>query len=567
MSPQDVVTTPRPVISRKIKRSAEIALFLLKYGGREFMERWGLARFLPSHAEVSVSEKAVQLREDITALGPTFVKLGQLLSTRADLLPPEILKKLALLQDNVEPISYEEVQQIIEQELGAPIVKLFNEFDQKPLGSASLGQVHFAVMRSGQRVGVKVQRPNIRPLIENDMAVLRDFAQWLDKKTKAGRRYRFSKIQEEFERTLIQELDYETEAQNLIRLKDNLQEFEDIIVPSPIEDYSTSRVLTMEYVEGRKLTHVSPLTVVEVNGEKIADSLLQAYLQQIFVDGFFHADPHPGNIFLLNKNKVALIDLGMVGIISPVLRRRLLQLLPSLYRQDPDGVADVVLEISEADENVNRMELIHAYTGLLQTTVASNLQRVRISEALFGVMRVSAQAGVHLPAEINLLGRTMLHLDRIGQILAPQFNFNQAIEQHIDDIIQQQMLKDVSPRSCFKSLIEAKDFIERLPNRANRFVESLLDRKLGFHIDLVPDVHLLENLQKIANRITIGLILAALIVGASQFMQVQTRFMLFGYPGFAMICFLSALAGALVLIFQIIRSDRRTRNETTNGKT
>jgi predicted unusual protein kinase regulating ubiquinone biosynthesis (AarF/ABC1/UbiB family) len=317
----------------------------------------------------------------------------------------------------------------------------------------------------------------------------------------------------------------------------------------------------MEYVSGRNMGALTPLSRIELNGEKIADTLLSAYLKQVFVDGFFHADPHPGNVFVMDDNiHIALIDLGMVGTLSPVLRRRLLQLLPVIYRQDPDGVAEIVLEISETEPNVDRLALIHSYNALLQKTQANSLQQLGVSTSLFGIVRLSAEAGVHLPPEISVLGRTLMHLDRIGRILSPNFDPNRAVERHIDLILQQHMLKDLSPRTLFKGLLEAKDFVERLPMRANRLFDALLDRKLGFQMRVSPDVHLLENLEKIANRITVGLILAALIVGASQLMQVQTRFMLFGYPGFAMMCFLLALAGAIMLLYKILKTDHSSKD-------
>jgi predicted unusual protein kinase regulating ubiquinone biosynthesis (AarF/ABC1/UbiB family) len=550
-----------PTIPHKLKRSKDIALLFLKHGGREFVDRWGLGHFLPSGEDKTLPEKATQLREDLVAMGPTFIKLGQLMSTRADLFPPEILAELSLLQDQVEPLSFAEVKNIIEAELGVRLETLFQEFDPVPLGSASLGQVHFAVLRSGRRVGVKVQRPNIDALIREDMAVLRDFAHWFDQKTAVGKRYRFTDLQIEFERTLLQELNYQTEAQNLIRLKNNLAAYDTIVVPEPIPDYTTTRILTMDYVSGRNMGALTPLSRIELNGEKIADTLLSAYLKQVFVDGFFHADPHPGNVFVMDDNvHIALIDLGMVGTLSPVLRRRLLQLLPVIYRQDPDGVAEIVLEISETEPNVDRLALIHSYNALLQKTQANSLQQLGVSTSLFGIARLSAEAGVHLPPEISVLGRTLMHLDRIGRILSPNFDPNRAVERHIDLILQQHMLKDLSPRTLFKGLLEAKDFVERLPMRANRLFDALLDRKLGFQMRVSPDVHLLENLEKIANRITVGLILAALIVGASQLMQVQTRFVLFGYPGFAMMCFLLALAGAIMLLYKILKTDHSSKD-------
>lgn len=541
-------------------RHRQLAGFLFKYGGRELIERLHLTGLLPGDPP-SPADRAHELAHDLETLGPTYVKFGQILSTRSDLLPAEVLGELERLQDRVSPMPFTVVQAIVETELGRPLREVFPVFEEKPIGSASLGQVHAASLPDGRSVAVKVQRPGIRELIMSDVEALREVAGWFEKRTETGRRYSVGAIVEEFNASIMRELDYELEAQNMLRLRRNLEEFPTIVVPAPILDHCTRRLLTMEFVSGWKVNKLGPLVQANMNGNKIADVLLEAYLKQVFVDGFFHADPHPGNVFLMDSEHVALIDVGLVGYFSPTLRRKLLQMLSAIYEWDVNEMVDLAVEIGEVDEGWDRSELKTRFGRLVQKSQSGSIEQVEVSRVLMDVARAASDCGVRLPSEIAMLGRTLLHLDKVGRFVAPGFDVNGSMRRHVADIYGRQILKEAKPSAIFKGATEAIEMLGRLPRRANRLLDALFERKLGMRVDFVPEAHLLENLQKIANRITIGLIVAALIIGASQLMQVQTRFTLLGYPGLAMICFLSALLGGLALVVTIIRADRKTRDE------
>jgi ubiquinone biosynthesis protein len=309
-----------------LKRYKDLTLLLLKYGQPGMASRFKV----PEGAlggNGNGRDNFAELPDDLERLGPTFVKLGQLLSSRADLLPERYVKALARLQDRVKPFPFEDVQIIVEMELKTPIKKAFSYFDPVPLAAASLGQVHRAALHDGRPVVVKVQRPNITKQIEEDFDALEEIARFLDRHTRVGQRYQVKKILQEFETTLGHELDYRREAANLSALAANLKEFERIRVPLPIADYTTHRVLTMEYVEGAKITELSPIARLDIDGPALAEELFRAYLKQVLVDGLFHADPHPGNIFLTDDHKIALLDLGMVGHTTPGMQENLLRLL------------------------------------------------------------------------------------------------------------------------------------------------------------------------------------------------------------------------------------------------
>jgi predicted unusual protein kinase regulating ubiquinone biosynthesis (AarF/ABC1/UbiB family) len=308
------------ISTTNLKRYKEIAALLWKYGRSDWVRQMD---FLDASSEADgkqITDGKIdpsELADDLESMGATYVKLGQLLSSRSDLLPEPYWKALTRLQDKVKPFSYMEVEQIVLDELGVRISKAFSRFEPTPIAAASLGQVHAAALRDGREVIVKVQRPGIRKQIAEDFEVLGQIAEFLDTHTEVGRRYRFQVVLEEFRATIQQELNYERETQNLITLGENLKEFEHLEVPQPVRDYSTRCVLTMDYVQGHKITSLSPAARLGLDGPALAEELFRAYLKQILLDGLFHADPHLGNVFLTDQGRIALLDLGMVGRLAP----------------------------------------------------------------------------------------------------------------------------------------------------------------------------------------------------------------------------------------------------------
>ena len=332
-----------------LKRYKDIAALFMKYGRSELVKNAGLEDVAAPEAVATPDEKdlGTQLAADLEKLGPTFIKLGQLLSTRADLLPLPYMEALARLQDKVGPFPFLEVETIITAELGVRLSKAFSEFEQEPVAAASLGQVHRAALRDGRRVAVKVQRPNIRDQIVKDLEALREIAVFADQHTVAGWRFGFAQTVEEFRKSLLRELDYQAEARNLQILSHNLRAFDRIVIPLPVDDYTTSRVLTIDYIRGEKITKLSPLVRTEVDGEELAEQLFRAYLQQILVDGFVHADPHPGNVFLTDDNRIALLDLGMVTHITAGMQEKLLRLLLAVSEGRAEEAATVAITMGD----------------------------------------------------------------------------------------------------------------------------------------------------------------------------------------------------------------------------
>ena len=552
------------ISANHLKRYKEIGLLLWKYGRSDLVQQMGIDEAVdPQEAKAASAGEAgpEQLADDLEAMGPTYVKLGQVLSGRPDLLPDAYLKALARLQDKVKPFSYAEVEQIVATELGVRISKAFSRFDPVPIAAASLGQVHSAALRDGRLVVVKVQRPNIRKQIADDFEVLEQIAEFLDAHTELGRRHRFLKILEEFRITIQQELNYEREAQNLIALGKNLKEFELIQVPQPVPDYSTRSVLTMDYVQGRKITSVGPLGRLEMNGAPLAEELFKAYLKQVLVDGLFHADPHPGNVFLTDDGQIALLDLGMVGHTTPGMQENLLKLLLAISEGNSDEAADIVIRISETTEEFNQTEFRRRIGQLMASRQDQGLQQINVGKSLLEVSQNAADNGLFVPSELTMLGKTLLQLDEVGKILDPAFDPNASIRRNVGELMSQRLRKKASQGSVVSSLLEMKDFVGGLPSRLNKIMDAIGNHDLEVNIKAVDAKLMMEGFQKIANRITTGIVLAALIMGAALLMQIQTSFRIFGYPGMAILFFLAAAAGGFWLMLSIFVQDQKIRKK------
>jgi predicted unusual protein kinase regulating ubiquinone biosynthesis (AarF/ABC1/UbiB family) len=537
---------------------------LWKYGRSDLVQQMGLDEAIDPQTPKPASDGGAtpdQLADDLEAMGPTYVKLGQVLSSRSDLLPEPYLKALARLQDKVKPFPFAEVEQIITAELGVRISKAFASFDPQPIAAASLGQVHSATLRDGRRVVVKVQRPNIRKQIADDFEVLDQIAEFVDAHTELGRRYRFLKILDEFRSSIRQELNYDREAQNLIVLAANLKEFELIQVPQPVPDYSSRCVLTMDYVQGRKITSVGPLRRLEMNGAPLAEELFRAYLKQVLVDGMFHADPHPGNVFLTDDGHIALLDLGMVGYTTPGMQENLLKLLLAISEGNSDVAADLVIHISEKTETFNQVEFRRRNGQLMASRQDQGLQQINAGKLLLEVSRNAAENGLFVPSELTMLGKTLLQLDEVGKILDPAFDPNASIRRNAGELMAQRLRKNATQGSLFGALLEMKDFVNGLPSRLNRIMDAITNQELEVKVKSLDAQMVVEGIQKIANRITAGILLAALIMGAALLMRVQTSFSILGYPGLAILCFLAAAAGGFWLVVSIFVQDHKGRKK------
>jgi ubiquinone biosynthesis protein len=510
--------------------------------------------------------RARQLADDLEAMGPTFIKLGQFLSTRGDMLPASYAEALSRLQDRVGPISFSEVERIVSEDLGVRISKAFVSFEKEPVAAASLGQVHRARLRDGGWVAVKVQRPDIRGRIQADLEALGSIAALLDRGTETGKRNQFTSMLDEFRRSLIRELDYVQEARHLTTLRENLAQFDRIVVPSPVPDFVTQRVLTMEFVDGRKVTALGPLARLEMDGAPLAEQLCQAYLHQILVDGFFHADPHPGNIFLTDDGRIAFLDLGMVAQVGPSMQETLLQLVLAISEGRGETVAEVIMGMGTPVAEIDRDAVRRGIVQIVLQMQGLRIRDIALGRLLFESTRIASDGGYRLPRELLMLSKTLLNVDEVARRLDPDFDPNAAIRRNASEIMRHRMLKSLSPGHMFDNLLEVKAFVEKLPRRLNQLVDAVADNRLRIRVEAINEALLMEGLQKIANRITIGLVISATIVGAALLMRIETPFRILGYPGLAILFFLAAGIAAVWLVANIVFHDMRASKSKLRAK-
>jgi ubiquinone biosynthesis protein len=554
---------------KHLKRYKDLGRLVLRYGGATAVRRVGLEPALEDlHDDPAdiADGKPEQLTDDLERMGPTFVKLGQVLSTRPDVLPQPYLDALARLQDKVEQVPFEEIEKVVQDELGVRISKAFKSFEVRPIAAASLGQVHRAELRDGRVVAVKVQRPGIRDTIRTDLEALAELAELADGHTESGRRYSFTSVLDEFRAAMLVELDYREEAKNLNALADSLLEFPNILVPRPIWDYSTERVLTMEYVEGTNLSHLSPVATLEADRRGLLEELFQAYLHQALVTGLVHADPHPGNVFLTPDGKLALIDVGMVLRVPDGMRERMLKLLLFISDGNGEDAARLAEEMGDTTPRYDRKGFAREVARMTVRVTQDPGSQVQMGRMVLAIARCAGEHGLKPPRELTLIGKTLLALDGIANLLDPSFDPHAAIRANALSLAQRRLLLSTKSGSVLTSLLETKDFMQDLPWRVNRALDAVGEGDLEVRVRVIDEAQLLTGLHQMANRLSRAVILAALIVGASLLMRVPSTLTVLGYPIIAILFFLAAAAGGVALLWSIWRGDRKTERTAQDGR-
>ena len=539
-----------------LARYRDFARILVKHGGRDLLDRVGLADYFKNDKLDEADHRrrnAEELAHDLEELGPTFVKFGQTLSSQADLLPDAYLKALTRLQDDVEPFPFDVVKQTVREELGVDVEEAFASFDLEPMAAASLGQVHRATLHDGRAVVVKVQRPNVRQMMADDLGALEHIAGFLDDRTDLGRRYGFRKIIRQLRRSLTRELDYCREAANLEAMGENLAQFERLVIPRPIMPLTATRVLTMEFLPGRNVSELDAPLGAE--GTALLGELFHAYLKQILLDGLFHADPHPGNIILMPDGRLGVIDLGMTGFVDPGMRENLLQLLIAVSEGRAGDAAEVAIDLGSRREHFDPAAFKRDLTLSISEHHEASFESMQIGQLVTAVCRVAGENGLEIPQTITLLGKMLLNLDQVANKLAPSFDANAAIREHGTEIAMKRLLGGLSPTRFMGNLLAVKSFAEDLPVRVNRVLDLVADNDFQLHIDAIDENRLISGLEKIANRIGVGLILSALIIGGSIMMIGGEGDSLWGYPIVALVTFLIAALAGSIFVGKVIVTD------------
>lgn len=553
---------PMALTAETLKRYKDLALLLLKYAPTDLVQTSAINGDDQSASDAEDTRPQAdpdELARTLEELGPTYIKLGQLLSTRLDIISERYLPALARLQDQIEPFPFEGAKQTIESELGLRLHRVFTEFDPQPVAAASLAQVHRARLPSGQEVAVKVQRPGIRQVIIDDLEAFGEIASQMERHTQVGRRYRLVDLLETFRKSLMDELDFRREAGSLVRLAEIVEDYPELVVPMPVEDYSTSRVLTMQFIHGVKVSEITPQHRERFFTARLAEALSKAYLDQILIHGFLHADPHPGNILLTTDGRLALMDLGMVAYLTPTRRNQITKLLLAISSGEPDESARLLIDIGTPTENSDEDAFIRQASEIIQKNQNNTIGEIKFGHVVMALIRAAVDNGIQPAPELSMVGKALLNLDSITLMLDPRFNPEQAIREQIQKVMPQRVLSNFNPAGVLSTLMELYEAAQKLPRRINTLFDKLIERDLEIKVHAFDEQRLMDNLQKIANRITLGLVLAALIVGAAQMMQVESSLTILGYPAIATFMFLLAALLGFFLVIRTIVEDIRSK--------
>jgi ubiquinone biosynthesis protein len=504
--------------------------------------------------DAATEDDARQLVDELVRMGPAFVKLGQLLSTRSDLLPPVYLEALSRLRDDVPALEPGVAEKVVEDELGVRISSAFATFEPDPIGSASLGQVHRATLRDGRPVAVKIQRPGIRRRALEDLEVIAELADFVDSHSGRASRLGLGAMVQEFRRSLLDELDYRREAEHQKVFGEILAEFDRICVPQPVDDYTTSRVLTMDYVDGRSIDSLGPLGRIELDCEGLADQLIGAYLEQVLVHGVFHADPHPGNVLLTADHRLFLIDVGMVARLSPQAQEQLLRLLLATSNGDASAAVDALERLGERLEGYDADALRARVAELLLRYGSATVGRLAAGRSLAELATAASSCGLRPGPELSMLAKSLLNLDQVARTLDPEARIDELIEKHVAGVMRSRMLETARPAKVLRSALDAAAFAEELPNRLNKVLESLSEGRFTLRLEGLDEASVIRGAQKMANRVVAGVMIAAFVVAAALFSSAPHGATVWGYPVLTMVFLgLAVLTGGWVAVGMVRR--------------
>jgi ubiquinone biosynthesis protein len=542
---------------RNLNRFRHIVWVLLKYGFDDVIHRLDLPgsfilkRISRVKGVLTVNERIRMVFQD---LGPTFIKFGQILSMRPDLVPGLLVLELKKLLDQVPPAPQPAVQSLLEKALGRPIEEVFSEFDWTPLGSASLAQVHRALLKKENKiVAVKVQRPDIRPLIRADLNILTYIAQRLNE-LRTYQLYDFPGLVEELRFSLTRELDFTREARNMMIFRKTLSYPDLMYIPRVFDEYTTPYVLTMELAEGVRIDQLDDSTF---NRKQLARNGAKIMLDQMLRHGFFHADPHQGNVLVMDDGRLCFLDWGMTGRITRDMRHRLIELIQAIIQRDTDTLLRLIPYLTaDAPSDMNRTRLETDLLDLIDSHYGLSLKEIQIGELVLSLMNLLNEHRLRIRSDFAPLSRAMLTLEGLGKELAPDFNLMEEAGVLIAELVRERWsIKSLS--EDFRSQgLNFFDLIQDLPSRLKAFFRKMDrgDLTLTFkHTGLSP---LNNTLERISNRVTFGIIIAALIVGSSMIITTGVRPLLFGFPALGVIGYLGSGILGLWLVINILRKKK-----------
>jgi ubiquinone biosynthesis protein len=507
---------------RHFQRYREIASVLLKHEFGGLVATLGLQRYLPRRhwrggprRRARLATRYERLRLSMEELGPTFVKLGQMLSTRRDILPPGLIAELEKLQDTVPPFSAEKAKRTVEGELGDTLENLFRSFSEQPLASASIAQVHQAVLKNGREVVVKVRRPSIERIIEVDLEILADLARLFEKLVEGAAVFEPVRVVREFARVIRLELDFNSEAGNIERFARNFAKDRRIHVPQVFPEWSGTRVLTMEHIKGVKISDVESYPAHGLNHQKVAVRGVQLILEQVFVHGFFHADPHPGNIRVLPHNVICFLDYGMMGVLSARNRENLSCLIEGLVRQDERRVTAAVFRLSGYNHFERTQDIEGDVANFIQDQLCRPLKEVKIGAILNNLTRLLVKYDIRMPSDFFLLTKAVTTIDGVGRELWPDFDVTQHLEPFVKTLVKQRTSLKGLRRELFLTGMELQSLLRELPSELREMFTLFKHGELRLKLEHQGMEKFIHSNDQISNRIVYAIVLASLVIGSS----------------------------------------------------
>ena len=555
---------------RHVRRYKEIVSILVKYGFGDVVDALNIKEHIEfgwqkisgkQPEQIEKLSRPERIRMALEELGPTFVKLGQILSTRPDLIPLEYVQELSKLQDKVPAFSYEDAKAIIKSETGSFPEEIFSSFDKTPIAAASLGQVHKALRDTEEAVAIKVQRPGIQEIIEVDLEIMLDLASLVERNVKELEVLHPTKIVREYARSMDDETDYTVEAAHIEHFARQFLEDQTIYVPKVFRQWTTKRILTMEYVEGIKGSDLDRLKQEGYDLKEIANRGASLIMKQIFVYGFYHADPHPGNIFILPKAVICFVDFGMMGRISNQEREDFTELVKVILCKDEKKTVDALLKVSNFTADPDRSELERDVAGFFDQFLYLTLKEVDIGNLLQRVLEILAKQGISLKPDLFLMLKALVTVEGLGRSLDPDFQIVEYAEPFIRDIQASRYTPKRIARDLIDSGTEFSQLLREIPGELREVIKKAKEGKLGIEIEHRGLDRTIFELGKISDRIVSAIVLASLIIGSSIVTLSNIPPKWRGIPLIGVVGFLVAAVMGFWLLASILRREKRDEDD------
>jgi len=550
---------------RHLNRYRQILAVFLSYGFGDLVDLLKLDHYIEAGLKlisreratpVNRGSRAVRIRMAIEELGPTYIKLGQILSTRPDLIPMELVNELARLQDNVPPCGFDEISAVVQKELGTNPDEAFAEFEATPLASASIGQVHRAVLKEGETVAVKIQRPGMKKIIEVDLEIMLHLATLMERHIEEVAFYRPVKIVEEFARALEKEIDYTIEAASMERMASYYDDDPDVYIPRVYRQSTTSRVLVMEFVDGIKISDIDKLEAGGLDQKAITRKGADFYLRQIFEQGFFHADPHPGNIYVLPGEVICLFDFGMMGTVDLNTREDFVDLVDHVVHKRPAKTIRALLKLTEWDHEPDMRLLERDATEFMESYLFKPLKDIEIGKLLNRLMDLASRHQLRIPPDTFLMMKALATVEGVARMLDPEFDMISRTVPFIEGIKLARFRPERITEDIIRFGTETLHFLDRFPKDLLQITRQIRRQKLTVNFINARQDELIAAHHQISNRIAFSIIIAALLIGSALIVISKTPPLFYGISLIGIIGFLFAAVMGIWLLIAIIRKGR-----------